>query len=319
MTALPSRIFAVVCRLSACLMLLGCLGGPAYAQVGGPARGHQAGPQAVAPRWPSAANLNQPPQGFRLNAAQQQWLDQVLAYWETSSAKVKRFRCDFTRWEYNPTFVRDPNTPWTIAKGEIKYAEPDKGMYRVDKLEFYNAPPTPGAAPTYAPREGVNGEYWVCDGKSIFEFDYLNKHLIQRVLAPGMQGQAIADGPIPFLFGAKAEKLKQRYWLKPMVPPEGTTGEYWLAVRPKTRADAGNFELVEIILDQQQFLPKAMQIYLPGGKERKVFQFSGRKKNEGFRLFQRDFSKPDLPRGWKKVVDDPAARRTASQIPVPRR
>lgn len=280
----------------------------------------------------------QPPSGFSLTPAQQKWVDDVLGYWESRSAKVDTFSCQFLRWEYNPAFVRDPNTPWTEASGVIKYAQPDKAMYRVDEVKYYQAPQRQGERPRYVAREGEHGEHWVCDGQSTFEFDHRGKQLIERPLPAHMQGRAIADGPLPFLFGAEAAKLKQRYWFRPLLPPKvkdprtGKTkfvdNEYWLAAKPKTRQDAANFELVEIIIDKQDFLPKAMQIHLPGGRERKVFQFSEREVNPPFRLLQRDFSKPRLPVGWKKVVEriDAPARRTAltptsgrrhaSQIPV---
>ena len=33
-----------------------------------------------------------------------------------------------------------------------------------------------------------------------------------------MRGEAIADGPIPFISGAKADKMKQRYWIRDITP-----------------------------------------------------------------------------------------------------
>lgn len=306
------------------IALAACLTGAALAQ--GPRRdgyAQQARSTSNAP-IPIRQSTNtqlQPPRGFELTPDQQRWVDQVLGYWEHRSNNVNTYSCNFARWEYNPAFIRDPNTPWTVAEGVIKYAKPDKAMYRVDDIRFYQAPRAAGEKPAWVKREGTFGENWVCDGQAIFEYDYRNQQLIERILPEHMQGEAIADGPLPFLFGAKAAKLKQRYWIKPLVPPRGSQGEYWLLVKPKSRTDAANFEQVEIILDQKEFLPTAMQIYLPGGRERKVFQFNDRRANDPLRFFQRDFSKPELPRGWKKVVDGgrPGPRSARSQIPVPRR
>jgi TIGR03009 family protein len=186
-------------------------------------------------------------------------------------------------------------------------------------------------------REGEFGEYWVCDGKSIMEFDGRNKQVRKASIPPQMQGAAIANGPLPFLFGAEAAKLKQRYWFKPLPPPKDAAGkfiegEYWLAAKPKFRDDAANYELVEIIIDQKEFLPKAMQIYLPGGKERKVFEFTDRSKNPRLALLMPHFAAPSVPRGWKVVSDDVATpaptralapttrdNRSATQIPVSQR
>ena len=136
-------------------------------------------------------NNARPPQGWELTAEQQKWIDQVLKYWEARSDKVNTFSCKFERWEYNPAFVRDPNTPWTQAKGEIKYEKPSKAVYRVADLSYYK-PAAQGGQPTYVRREDSPGEYWVCDGKSTFEFDHRNKQVVERVLPEHMQGEACA-------------------------------------------------------------------------------------------------------------------------------
>ena len=43
-----------------------------------------------------------------------------------------------------------------------------------------------------------------------------------------MQGEAIADGPIPFIFGAKVDKMKQRYWIRDITPKEEIGKRTWL-------------------------------------------------------------------------------------------
>jgi TIGR03009 family protein len=273
---------------------------------------------------PARTTINQPqaprpPQGFELTADQQKWVDQVLGYWEHRSSQVSTFTCRFSRWEYNPHFVQDPKTPWTEATGEIKYAKPDKALYRTDQIRRYQAPADPRGKPQFIVDKNEVGEYFICDGQSTLEFDTRNKEVVERPLPEHMRGAAIADGPLPFLFGAEAAKLKERYWVAPLTPPKDPKtgqfiqGEYWLAVKPKTRQDAENFELVELIIDQQEFLPKAMQIYLPGGQERKVFQFSDRTVNPRWEFLKGDFSKPRVPLGWKKRVEGSQAARAEAQ------
>lgn len=254
-----------------------------------------------------------------MTADQEKWIDQILKYWESESDKVQRFACQFERWEYNPAFIKDPNVHWTQAIGEIKYEKPDKAVYRVTTLEYYQPSQQQGQRGTYIKRDDAPGEYWLCDGKSIYEFDHRNKQVKYSPLPEHMQGVAIAEGPLPFLFGAKAAKLKQRYWFKPLTPPKDprtgkfVQGEYWLAAKPKTRQDAENFSVVELIIDQQDFLPKAMQIYMPGGEERKVFKFAERDVNPRQRLLWQDsFIKPDVPRGWKLVREGTLGNANAS-------
>ena len=259
---------------------------------------------------PQSNQVARPPQGWEITEAQQKWVDQILGYWEARSDKIETFSCKFERWEYNPAFVRDPNTPWSQASGEIKYQKPNKAIYSVANVQYYQAPQRQGQQASYVKRGEDPGEYWLCSGKAVFEYDHRNKQVIERKLPEHMQGEAIANGPLPFLFGAKAEKLKQRYWFKPLTPPKDPKtgkfieGEYWLAAKPKTLQDAQNYDVVELIIDQKEFLPQAMQIYMPGSKERKVFQFYERSVNPRQRFWQGDFIAPDVPRGWKMVRDE---------------
>ena len=83
------------------------------------------------------------------------------------AARSRRFECKFDRFDYDPVF--GPKTEAkTIAQGVIKYAQPDKGLYRVEKLLSYVGPPkNPGEQAQYASQDATFGEHWVCDGKQI--------------------------------------------------------------------------------------------------------------------------------------------------------
>ena len=236
---------------------------------------------------------------FVLNAAQQQMLDRVLNLWEAKSKDVKTFKCHFTRWEYDPTFGpnggRDAKTQ---ALGEIGYMAPDCGVYRVTEMTAWNA-----QKKAFQPIK-QDLEHWVCDGKTIFEFAAAKRQLIVRPIPPAMQGNAITDGPIPFLFGAKADKLKQRYFLREATPSWVKNG-LMLEAHPRFQRDAANFHHAELILSDPDFLPYALQIYLPDGKTRTVYQFDQRKVNGFFDKFY--FRAPSTPLGWQKVVQAPQA------------
>ena len=71
------------------------------------------------------------------------------------------------------------------------------------------APPAQ-AQGNWVKQENAIGEHWVCDGTSIYEYRTEQKQLVERPIPKEMQGKAIVDGPLPFLFGAEAAKLKQR-------------------------------------------------------------------------------------------------------------
>src|SRR5690606_18964006 len=101
---------------------------------------------------------------------------------------------------------------------EIKYATPDKGMFQVTALQELQMPLQPGAKPNFVNQPEQKFEHWVCDGNSVFEFRHIEKQLVETQLPPAMRGKAIADGPLPFLFGANADALKNRYWIRELTP-----------------------------------------------------------------------------------------------------
>lgn len=267
---------------------------------------------------PSAMATPRAPEWIPLPPEHEKYLDQVLAYWQESSAKIKRYRSKFTRWEYDAVFgpPRDPSTGELPAKtqsvGVIKYAAPDKGLFKVDQILHYTPGKKPGEKPQYLPQAGDPGEHWVCDGKSVFSFDHSQKKLLQTELPPEMQGKSIVDGPLPFMFGAEASKIKQRFWIR-VITPKDATNEYWLEAVPKMRGDAANFKMLHIIIDAGDFLPKAMAMfnrnYDPQTNPSATnFVFEKREVNwnetiDKINIFAKEFWEPSAPLGYKKVVE----------------
>jgi TIGR03009 family protein len=266
------------------------------------------GDRGAAPRLVATRPLVQAPPGFALTAEQQAHVDQILGYWERRTSNVKTFSCDFTRFEYDPVFgPKDPQVYKTYSRGEIRYAAPDKGMIRIDEIRHYVPPRHPGEKPQYEKQEGEVGEHWVCDGQSIFEFDHRKKQLIETALPPEMQGQAISNGPLPFLFGAKAATLQERYWVRENPAQEAKPRYYQLEAVPKRREDAGSFRSVQVFLDVEKFLPVGMVVWDLNGQGRWSYKFENRKENDVLhRLgnWMNGFIRPKAPQGWDKVPQD---------------
>ncbi|PHS19052.1 MAG: hypothetical protein COA78_01425 [Blastopirellula sp.] len=249
-------------------------------------------------------------------------IDEVLTYWEYRSNKVVQYESVFKRWDYNSAFGPKSGDYYTYGEGQLKYAKPDKGLFKIENLRYYTAPVQPGAEATYVARAGDVLEHWVSNGKSIFQFDSRKKQLIENVLPPNQQGEAIASGPLPFLFGANKAKIKQQFWLR-AVTPSTVKNEYWLQAWPKLQQDAAEFKYIEIIIDQKQFLPIAIQKFdrnynpqaIPPNIDRTVYQFDDinvREKGDlalvaqqVLQVFQRAFSDPAVPFGWQKVINQP--------------
>ncbi len=244
---------------------------------------------AAAPRSP-----------FVLTESQQKLLDQILANWEQHSDKVKNFRCDFTRWDYDPAFgAANLRNLKAEGKGFIKYKSPDCGEYSVVKLDEWD----PGKKTLVAKTTTL--DHWTCDGKAIYEFNADKRQLIERRLPPEMQGKAITDGPLPFIFGANALQLKRRYWLRDVTPKEDIGKKVWLEAVPKFQQDQINFLTATVILNESDFLPYALQITLPDGKSKTAYEFVNPKVNS---LLEeaKDFLAPRKPFGWEKIVEDAA-------------
>lgn len=304
---------AFVCALVATLAAV-AWAGAARGQAVAP-RQPAAPPQQVAPPQPPAA---QPPapQPPALSPQEQTALDQLLAAWEARSAAVKTWSCTFHKWEYNawsPADAQGQRLAFAESTGELKYAAPDKGLFRIKESKQWN-PQTR----RYEVRGGESGEHWVCNGESIYEFRHTDRQLRETRLPPEMRGKAISDGPLPFVFGAKAETLKKRYWMRLITPPNATD-QIWLEALPRFQADAANFSKVELILRSRDLMPFAIQIFKPGGRDQDVYQFDPNTNliDKGLDLF-RDFAKPTTPFGYKYILEEVPAGPQATPPGGPR-
>ncbi|MDC0935286.1 hypothetical protein OAS39_03290, partial [Pirellulales bacterium] len=146
----------------------------------------------------------------------------------------------------------------------------------------------------------------------VYQYVHREKILEVTPLPPELRGTSIVDGPLPFLFGAEAKKLMQRYWIR---PKQGTPEMIWLEAYPRWQSDAVNYSRVEIMLDRKTMTPTAMQLHAPNGQSRAVYKFSNPAVNGTLdALFGSLFSAPRTPIGYKRVVREP---QTAPQAALP--
>jgi len=251
----------------------------------------------------SAQPQQPPPPPFTLTPQDEAQLDRVLKAWEQKSKDIKTFDCSFVRWEYDPIFAKpnaDPKAPTYKDQGILKYAAPDKGVFQILTSE------TPEGK--MGPVEDDRADHWICDGKSVFQYIPKQKRLVEHKMPPEMQGKAIVDGPLPFLFGADAQKLRQRYFLRVIPAPTERKNEIWLEAYPRFQGDAANFRSAILALVMPDMIPKALQILQPNGKSRTSYEFYDIVLNDPLRLFQGNPFQAYTPRGWQKVVEDAPAQ-----------
>ncbi len=280
------------------------------AQPGPPPSDGQLGPPAALDNLPPQAG---PP--FQLSPVEQQFVDQILQMWETESDKIKTFDCQFERWEYDPVFGPGNQIPFIKSLGQLTYAKPDKGSFKINEVRRYQQddPKQPG---DWVLQQHEVGEHWVCDGKAIHEYNHEKKQLVVQPLPPELQGTAIVDGPLPFLFGAKADKLKQRYWIR---SPASNATSIQLEAYPRRQADAANYSRVDVMLDRKRMLPTALQVHMPNGQSRTAYMFQEPTINGKLNaLFGSLFNAPRTPLGWKRVVEElPPATSSSPQAVAP--
>ena len=208
----------------------------------------------------------QPP--FQLTPNEQKIVDELLKCWEETNSRIKTFKCEFVECEYDETLAptdpeyRKNENKRSEAKGVIKYKRPDQGAFKVEEMVEYNV-----NTHQYDPVKN-HLEHWVCDGKAIYQFDPAAKELVVYSIPEEMRGNAIADGPVPFIFGSSAEKLKQRYWIRENTP-KGLIGKAtWLQIFPKFQHDAANFEMAVLTLNDVDFSISGVLTVTPGGVQK---------------------------------------------------
>jgi TIGR03009 family protein len=291
-------------------------------QAGLPAGAPAAQPPAPGPDQTAPVIQAVPP--FNVDPLEQQFVLQTLQEWERTSANVQTFSSEFERWEYNNVFGAQKDEPMVKSTGNLSFSKPDKGSFKIEKINRWTQPDPATAAPdakgdwVHQPHEV--GEHWVCDGKAVYEYNHRDKQLQVLTIPPEMRGQGIVDGPLPFLFGAKANELMNRYWIR---TEQSGPADIWLKAYPRRLSDAANYKSVDVMLDRKTMQPKAIRVELPSGQEQHLYMFKNPKINEKNlgTWFSGLFSAPRTPLGWKRVMADeaPAGPQAANpQAPVQR-
>lgn len=261
--------------------------------------------QATAPQRPFA----------ELDENHQRLLDRILDIWQQSSGQVRQYTCDFRRWDYDPTYCNHRNSQdnrlsaYQISDGIVRFGNPDKGMFETTIVRDFNKKDTGEIEYVERTDKQQNHEKWICDGRGIYEFDFKNKILYEMNIPPEMQGKGLANSPLPFLFGVEKQVIKERYWIRVITPRQVEKTEVWLEAYPKNMDDARNYRKLEIILAQEDFLPKMLHIYAPNYDAKtnpisRVFEFGNRQVNsqlDKIKNFMGVFVRPQVGFGWKRV------------------
>jgi hypothetical protein len=280
--------------------------------------------EGSAPKPPTlpghAAQVSLPPP-FQLTADEQKDVDHLLDRWQRWNSQLQTFDCRFTRWTYDVVFG-PPNQAKFIDVGVIKYTAPDRVMHCVETTE------KDGRAADVDP---ARADHWISDGRSIFAFDASKKQLRECQLPPELQGTRLVDGPLSFgfpsalvghLFGgpaqgpvplsAKADSLRQQYYLR-RVAAKKRQDEVWLEAYPRTAQQARWVQKIQLIFNDGDMSPLALQIVQPNNKDYVVYQFFDVVINDPLRILKDDPFRAYTPPGWQRIVEQPPRSQQVSR------
>jgi TIGR03009 family protein len=278
--------------------------------------------------------VNDPYADNPISPKEQEYLDQLLNYWEQNTKNIQRLHCEFKLFEF------DSNSPFVqqvaqLAKkdirevkakastGILRYMAPDKGKYMIDMSIALTGKLNAEGQPEMLSSEQIDMPYWICDGETIHDYDRKNKLVTHYVIPKELRGKNIIETPLPFLFGVEAQKVKNRYWVRALTPPPLANGQpnndiFFIEAFPKYQQDAVNYSKVHIFLDRKEFLPVALIVYKTEHRDnageqlidcRDYYEFTTREKDKFIQkfnevVFRQEFIELKLPAGWKEETKE---------------
>jgi len=258
-----------------------CLAGGVSA-AGGAVFGQQ--PAGRAQVQPAAERQERPVTG-NLQFQTPPELDALLAEWEQKGGAITKLRGEFHRYIYDSVFAVE-----TRALGQFWFHAPDRGRMDFNPMPVPDPPVNPQKLDAKGQPYSVVGdetEQWICTGKEVFIIYHDQKLYDWIEIPPQQQGQNIVNGPLPFLFGMKAEQAKARYHMnlgdrhwpqgKTVQDAQGQTvrlaPQVHVVAYPKYEVDAREWRRADVLLDAEQFLPRAIKLLSPTMEQETVYYF----------------------------------------------
>lgn len=247
-------------------------------------------------------------------------LEALLLEWEQRSSEIEKLRGTFMRYIYDSVFLVEKR-----ARGRFWYQSPDQGRMDFHPEELPDPPinPEKRGGPNDEPYriETEERQRWICTGEEVYII-YDDQQMFDRIqIPPQQQGRNIVNGPLPFLFGMKAEQAKERYHLSlgsqhwpegGIVEQDGQRLQFPPQVHvvaiPKYEVDAREWQRAEVLLDAETFLPRAIRLIDPTGNKETVYVFDSRsmRLNEALPWFPSPFNDRP-PRNYTLGHDSRAA------------
>ncbi|HEU5116296.1 MAG TPA: hypothetical protein VFT74_06410, partial [Isosphaeraceae bacterium] len=115
----------------------------------------------------------------------------------------------------------------------------------------------------------------------VYHFYAPSKEVFVYPLDKDQRKRSIEEGPLPFLFNMKSADAKRRYFielLQKKTTKDGSPGAI-IRIVPRIDIDQSEFSQAIVLLNLKTFLPEALQLYSPNGKDTKTYIFSKVERN----------------------------------------
>ncbi|MBQ5789090.1 MAG: hypothetical protein IIW01_02275 [Thermoguttaceae bacterium] len=220
-----------------------------------------------------------------------------MAHWENFGKGIKQVSCDVHMMEFDGGVLQqDSKKPVAHNWGLFRFKAPNQLLYHI-KGEFSYANADSGSDAVW--KEGQNELKIVLDGKSLVQYDYENKKAVVYPLAEDEQNLDLTmdNGQFPLFFVAKAETLKNRFYLRLVTPAAKRQSEVWIEAFPRYARDAQQFQSIVVILGLKDMQPTYMRKVGVNGKSKTDLKFERVEVNKG-----RWTIEGTVDDGWTKEV-----------------
>ncbi|MBQ9128372.1 MAG: hypothetical protein IJY15_11510, partial [Thermoguttaceae bacterium] len=222
-----------------------------------------------------------PPAHYKLSENDKLKLDEFLTHWENFGKGIKQVSCDVHMMEFDGGVLQqDSKKPIAHTWGLFRFKAPNQLLYHI-KGEFSYADVDAGGEASW--KEGQNELKIVLDGKSLTQYDYANKKAVVYPLAEDEQNLDLTmdNGQFPLFFVAKAETLKNRFYLRLVTPAAKRQSEVWIEAFPRYARDAQQFQSIVVILGLKDMQPTYMRKVGVNGKSKTDLKFERVEVNKG--------------------------------------
>lgn len=234
------------------------------------------------------------PETYKPTEEELNQLNDFLVRWEEFGKNVKRVSCEVHMREFDSVLQQNSKRPVAHTWGQFRFISPNKLMYHIRGEFVYSDEKPEGEW-----KEGQNEWMIVLNSKEFIQYDYKNKKVVVFPVASDEQDMDLTmdNGQFPLFFVAKADSLKDRFYMRIITPANKQKDEVWIEAFPRYARDAQQFRSITVILGLKDLQPTYMRRLGVNGKSRTDLTFKNVSVNKGLWKIE-----GTVEPGWTKEV-----------------